>query len=182
MREYQDNMQSWRIQTTLENLRQYISENELIIVKQTVFCMLHDRNDPEYQITLVALCMKLQMINYLQFSHGKRSQKLTPYQYDRQIFDGLLDNRQQFTEWVLSIDPEAKAHRDIELLWEKLKRIRELWCRMIAMPEDRPFLSELIYAFEYVISHDFLLPPKYGQSSLWIAPANYSDYEPHHFS
>ena len=50
------------------------------------------------------------------------------------------------------------------------------------MPEDRPFLSELIYAFEYVMSHDFLLPPKYGQSSLWITPANYTDYEPHHFS
>ena len=181
MRDYQDNMQPWRIQTSLQHLYQYISENELTIVKQTVFCMLRDRNDPEYQITMIALCLKLQMINYLHFAHGNRNQKLTPYQYDRRIFDGLLETRQQFTEWVLSIEQETEKRRDIGLLWKKLKRIRELWCRMIAMPEDRPFLSELIYAFEYVMSHDFLLPPKYGQSSLWIAPLNYTDYEPHLF-
>ena len=143
----------WSILTTKKDICRFISTNEYSIVHQTVLCMLWDNDDPCYKTSMVALCVRLQTLNYMCFRSRSRPRKMSAQEYNHLLFDGLLETQQEFKDLIREKKPlTSYSQCRLDTLWIKLTRIRELWCNMIAMPYDRPFLPELIFAFEYVIS------------------------------
>ncbi len=166
----------WGILTTKRNICQYIDMIDSDTSYELVFCMVKPKDHPRYLPTLICLCMKMQVLNFMRFRTRDGIRKLTAERYNREIFDGCLETKQEMENVIWTMEPAlAEDAEAIELLWEKLKKIRILWCNMIASPTDRPWISELVYAFEYVMSHKRVPMPKYSGEEM-IIPKNYRNY------
>ena len=175
MRWYHD-IPWWGIMTTKHSINQYIEQIDHEVPYKLVFCMVTPKDHPRYLPTMICLCMKLQMLNYMRYRTDKGICKLTAEQYNHKIFDGELETEQEFSDTAWTMNPALADDPDaVSTLWKKLIVIRVLWCNMIASPEDRPWISEMMYAFEYVMSHKYVPMPKYKGEDL-ILPCNYRNF------
>ena len=176
MMHFYESIPLWGIMSTRKSIRQYISANNSTICEQLVFCMMTPKYHPQYLPTMICLCMKIQFLNYLCFKNGSEVQKFPAYVYERLLFNDFLETPEELSisvrrhDWRLADDQET-----IDKLWEKLKRIKALWCHMIAVPYDRPFLSELIYTFDYVMENEQIPMPEYREIDR-LHPCNYLHY------
>lgn len=172
---YQD-IPWWGIMTTRRSIIQYIEQIDHEVSYKLVFCMVTPKDHPRYLPTMICLCMKLQMLNYMRYRTDKGIRKLTAEQYNHRIFDGVLETEQELGDTIWTMNPALADDPDVvSALWKNLKVIRVLWCNMIASHEDRPWINEMMYTFDYVMSHKYVPMPKYKGDNL-ILPCNYRNF------
>ncbi|MBP3209228.1 MAG: hypothetical protein J6M64_04845 [Oscillospiraceae bacterium] len=150
--------------TTKKSIYNCIQECDHTIVKNAVFC---SESISDYDFRLWHICYTLQWIGRLYYRTKKNEfKKLSKHRYYELIFEGAGETREEINQ----IYPVKEG------VFEKLLIIFHLWSHFLANDSESTFIGEFAYAYEYVMTHDYLPEPEFkSKGSLY--PENYPDYD-----
>lgn len=162
-----------QILTTKSIIHNYLWEISHSVDRGLLFCIANDPNDPEYKIVLYVTCSKLYFLSKLVYKSQRGIVKLPVQTYRQELFLGYLETVEEVADMLghLRLGKSCAAH-----VYQCLQPMELLLCNMIGCLYERPFLSELAYAVDYVIRRKgkVELPAFNRPSDLF--PANYKDF------
>ena len=143
------------------------SEFESFLLK----CIISEPGSAKQKNYMVAAASVLERFSCLVYKcNDSQYQKLALTTYYKSFFKHWAETPEEVFERVR----QCGVTRDkAELIYKLLWQIADIVCPMMAGIEEQGFVSEYVYAIEYVINHGgYLQKPEMGK----LFPRNYPDY------
>lgn len=170
------------ILTTKSCLKGFMEDHCHELSFMTVKLITEGREDPEYMMRLCLVCSQLMFVSRL-FYRGKNGPcKLPEKEYEVDLFEGFTETKEEVRTIIErqkknDLPPEEGLEELSEYTFDCLLKIRKLWCRMISRDTERPFLSELAYAADYVLKRKGQVPMPVYAWGFQMFPDNYEDFD-----
>lgn len=162
-----------QILTTKATIHNYFWEIDSFVDKGLLYCIANGPNDPKYKTVLYATCSKLHFLSKLVYKSKHGIVKLPIKTYRHNLFIGYLETEEEVADMLgdMHIDKNRAAY-----VYKCLQPMELLLCGMIGCLYEQPFISELVYAVDYVIQRDGEMEMPVFCSKADLFPKNYKDF------
>ena len=160
-----------QIPTLYQSLKNEVWKSGTAAIFSLLKCFAYDVDSSDYMIQVLVTAGYLERISCLVYKGADGNyKKLSAEKYKEGIFESYAETPQEVYERVQAYGvSETEADWIHKMVWQ----IADLVCPMIACMSEQAFVSEYVYAIDYVIRHRRELPkPDIGT----LFPRNYSDY------
>ena len=160
-----------QVPTLYQALKNEVWKSGTAAIFSLLKCFAYDVDSDDYMIQVLVTAGYLERISCLVYKGSDGAYKKLPAEkYKKDIFESCAEFPQEIYERVQTYGVSAAdAERIHKMVWQ----IADLVCPMIACMSEQAFVSEYVYAIDYVIRHRYDLP-KPDIDSLF--PRNYPDY------
>ena len=167
-----------QILTTKKTILSFIDEIDMSVTDNTVYLLTYGLNSQEDYLKLYATCSRLYYLSKLVYLSKNGIRKLEMERYIK----GLFEARAETPEEILHIMNLQKLESicaysklDVIKVFEKLKKLQQLWCHSISCVCEQIHIPELAYAFDFVLRHDDCPMPEF-RSEWSLFPDNLENY------
>lgn len=160
-----------QVPTLYQALKNEVWKSGTAAIFSLMRCFTYDIDSNDYMIQVLLTANYLERISCLVYKGADGNyKKLSAEKYKEGIFECYAESPQEVYERVQTYGvSEAEAERIHKMVWQ----IADLVCPMLACMSEQAFVSEYVYAIDYVIRHRCDLP-KPDIDGLF--PRNYPDY------
>ena len=149
---------SGQIITTKKNILEYIKEIESGIVEGMVLLIFRGLDGNVDSIRLYSVCSKLYFLSKLVYFDESNIKKLEEIQYMNNLFN-LMELEIDDVIEILRLNNFKTANSDqLKEILDCYNILKLIWCREIASPYEQIYISELAYAYDYVVKRKGKLP------------------------
>lgn len=165
-----------QIITTRKNILEYIKEIESDIVEGMVLLIFRGLDENVDSIRLYSVCSKLYFLSKLVYLDESKIKKLEEIQYMNNLFN-LMELEIDDVIEILRLNNFKTANSDqLKEILDCYNILKLIWCREIACPYEQIYISELAYAYDYVVKRKGKLPKPEFQGKCSLFPTNYENY------
>lgn len=162
-----------QILTRKAAIRGYISDNSDWVNRGLLYCIVNGMDDTQYQSVLHAACSKLWFLSKMVYRSKNGIVKLPIKTYETELFDGMLETEEEVADHLgyMKLDKSRSGYA-----YKCLQPIKQLLCHMIGCEAEQVFVSELVYAVDYVLRRNGEVEAPIFDRPCDLFPSNYKDF------